>query len=150
MKKLLLIFTGIVLAISVHGQRTIRYDTLNASASDTTSYTMYDAAGNVLPGNIFFIGGPWSYHLDFSGFDDVDATITLYYSNWHPDSALWTLLHFDANADGTNDNPWTLSDTASGSFMKHGEFFPGLYFRRVLTRGSVSDSTACYEKIVKQ
>jgi hypothetical protein len=142
MKKLLLILAAFA-CLTAFGQRTITSNTLNAGASDTTSYEVGTTNDN-------FFGGTWSYQLNYKGFDDVDATISLYYGNFHPDSACHELLFFDENADGTNDNPWTLSDTANGDFVVHGEYFPAVYFYRVLTRGSVSDSTTAYEKIVKQ
>lgn len=116
---------------------------LNSGASDTTNSTVNK------PGNNFF-GGEWSYQLDYRNFDDVDATISLYYSNEPIDSGTYVLLWFDQDLDGSNDNPWTLSDTANGDFAVHGQYFPGKYFYRVLTRGSVSDSTTAYEKLFQR
>jgi hypothetical protein len=142
MKKLIVLLL-LMLPLSVLAQRVYYDGEINAGASDTVVYETETINDN-------FFGGVWSYQLDYRGFDDVDATIGLYYSIEHPDSGTYVLLPFDENLDGTNDNPWTLSDTANGDFVKHGWFFPGKYFIRVLTRGSISDSTAGYEFIIKQ
>ena len=145
MKNLIVLFALVFCAAS-YGQRLITNDSLalNKGATDTMSFEVN------IPNNIFFGGGVWSYQLDYSAFDDIDATLALYFSNFHPDSSAWTLMFFDYNLDGTNDNPFTLSDTTGGSLFAWGQVFPGRYFIRQLTRNNVSDSTAAYEKIVKQ
>jgi len=145
MKKLIFVLAFVLLASVGFGQRLSVNDTLNVGATDTVNYNVNDAGADN-----FFSGGPWSYQLDYREFDDVDATLGLYFSNEHPDSGTYVLLWYDTDLDGSNDNPWTLSDTANGDFLQHGEYFPGVYFIRVLTRGSVSDSTNAYEFIRKQ
>lgn len=142
MKKLLLIF-GLLVPLVLNAQRLVTNDTLNIGASDTVNYNVDSYADN-------FFGGYWSYQLDYRLFDDVDAEIALYFSDEHPDSGTYVLIWFDQDLDGSNDNPWTLSDTANGDFLQHGEYFPGIYFIRELTRGSVSDSTNAYEFIRQQ
>lgn len=142
MKHLLVLF-ALTFCLAASGQRTIYSGSLNAGASDTSKYELGTTKD-------YFFGGVWSYNLDYRAFDDVDAILGLYYSNHHPDSTVKVLMFFDQNLDGVNDNPFTLSDTTNGGFFKWGYVFPGQYFIRVLTRGSVSDSTACYEKIIEQ
>ena len=142
MKKVFILI-AVCFSLTSYGQRVVTSNSINTGASDTVSYE------TGTPGDIFF-GGSWSYQLDYRDFDDVDATLGLYYSDFHPDSSVKTLLFFDDNLDGTNDNPFTLSDTAGGSFFKWGREFPGRYFIRVLTRVSVSDSTTANELIIKQ
>jgi len=142
MKKLLILLLCLI-PLALSAQRVNYSGSINAGASDTSLYE----AGT--PNDNLF-GGRWSYQLDYRAFDDTDATLTLYWSNEHPDSASYVLFVVDDNSDGSNDNPWTLSDTANGDFGVWGEMFPGKYFIRVITRGSVSDSTAAYEVIKQQ
>jgi len=144
MKKLIILLL-LLLPLSILAQRSNYSGSINAGASDTSTYEL----GSQFPGDIAF-GGFWSYQLDYRPFDDVDATLSLYFTIEHPDSSSWVLMHFDENLDGTNDNPWTLSDTANGDFLKWGKIFPAKYFIRVLDRNSVSDSTAGYEFFIKQ
>lgn len=145
MKKVIVLF-ALGFCLSASGQRYISNDTLNTGASDTVNYTVRDK-----PGNIMF-GGSWSYHLDYRLADTTTATLGLYGSNFHPDSATYQLLWIDLNLDGSNDNPKTLSDTADAdqSWNVWGEAFPYLYFIRELTRNGLSDSTKLYEKIIQQ
>lgn len=142
MKKLIILLL-LLLPFALFAQRVNYSGEINAGASDTSIYE------TGTPGDKIF-GGFWSYQLDYRPFDDVDATLSLYFTIEHPDSSSWVLMHFDADLDGTNDNPWTLSDTADGDFLKWGRVFPAKYFIRVIDRNSVSDSTAGYEYFIKQ
>lgn len=142
MKKLIILLL-LLLPLSLLAQRVDYSGEINAGASDTSIYET-----GTIKDQVF--GGFWSYQLDYRPFDDVDATLSLYFTIEHPDSSSWVLMHFDENLDGTNDNPWTLSDTANGDFLKWGKVFPAKYFIRVLDRNSVSDSTAGYEFFIKQ
>ena len=145
MKKLLFLLAALLICGAGFSQRTVTSNSINSGASDTVSYETGTPRDN-------FFGETWSYHLDYRDFDDTDATLGLYFSNHHPDSSVYVLLFFDENLDGTNDNPYTLSGAtdATQTLFKWGSEFPGLYFVRVLTRGSVSDSTTAVEKIIRK
>jgi len=144
MKKLIILLM-LMMPLTLFAQRSQYSGEINAGASDTSTYEL----GSQFPNDVCF-GEIWSYQLDYRYFDDVDATLSLYYTIEHPDSSSWILMYFDENLDGTNDNPWTLSDTADGDFLKWGLCFPAKYFIRVIDRNSVSDSTAAYEFFIKQ
>jgi hypothetical protein len=100
MKKLILIFASLMFVCSVFGQYKFIEDSIIVpTGTDTTEY---DVFGTV---------NPWSIQFNFAALDGVD---TLYvYSAARPSTYdEYDLLWVDQNLDGTNDNPWTLTDSS--------------------------------------
>ncbi len=141
--KRLIILLALLTPVLVFGQRVNYSDTIYMGSPDTVTYET-----GTLNDNIF--GGFGSYQLNYRNIDDVDATLSLYWSHEHPDSATYILYHVDLNLDGTNDNPWTLSDTANGDFGITFDHFYGRYFIRIIDCNSVTDSTIVYEYLKQQ
>ena len=90
----------------------------------------------------FWSGGTWSGHLWYESLDAADGTIGIYGSNFHPDSACYVPFWIDADPDGVNDNPKTMSDT---SWLFYSDVGPFRYTIIKYTKGSNSSGHVYYD-----
>ena len=121
MKKLILLVLCLA-PLLLSAQRSSSSQTIPVPSGTDTTFT-----------EKFFTVQGWSAHYDYSSLDNTDGTLTLYGSNFHPDSNQFILLWIDKNNDGTNDNPKTLSDSCWGPW---GEKFPYRWLIEKFTKGS--------------
>lgn len=82
---------------------------------------------------VFYSQRPWSIFFEYEELDDVDATLGVY--TYDETSGKEELLWVDQNIDGTNDNPFTLSDS---TMYLWGDNYPFGKMKLKLTKGSVT------------
>jgi len=131
MKKLLIISACLLLGLSVFGQRT-----------SWTGFIPVPTGLDTTIATVFWSGGTWSGHLNYRDLDDTDGTIGLYGSNFHPDSSIYEPLWIDADLDGVNDNPKTMSDT---SWLFYSDVGPFRYTILKFTKGSNTEGKVYFD-----
>lgn len=135
MKKLILILTITLFTICLNAQRVWFDDEMTVPVGDDTTWN-----------KMFYDNDAWSIQFDFSNFDSLDAgsaaDLYCYCIDEPPDSSLFPLVWVDLNLDGSNDNPWELSNVlnadSSLTLLIWGEVFPCRWIGFKLERDSVS------------
>ena len=138
MKKLIILLAMFV-PFTLNAQRVYTLDSMSVPIGDDTTWTQK-----------FFTGHPWSIQFNCSEFDStaVGSAADLYvYSSNDADSSLYNLVWVDRNLDGSNDNPWELTDS---TLTVWGESFPFVDIVYKLEKDSVSSGLKLYYWVVKQ
>lgn len=125
MKRLLIILTLAVLAVGVQGQYTAYSRTIVVPTGTDTTYV-----------DRYMSVGPWSMHYWYESLDEADGTLAVYGSNFPNDSTAYVLLYEDRGNPGTNNLPWTLSDTSN---TLDGLSFPYDFIIHKFTKGSCTE-----------
>ena len=103
MKKLIVLFLFCLAPLLISAQRVYANDSMTAPTGADTTWNMK-----------FFTGNSWSIQFNYSDFDSTAASseAELYvFSAAFPDSLLYSPIWVDNDLDGSNDNPWSLSDS---------------------------------------
>ena len=140
MKKLIILLM-LLLPLALYSQRvfTETPDSMSVPIGDDT--TWYEK---------FFTGASWSIQFNYRNFDSTatGSAADLYvYTAAEVDSILYDLIWVDNNLDGSNDNPWELTDS---SMTIWGESFPFRYIIYKLEKDSVSSGLKFYYWKTKQ
>ena len=132
MKKLLFALVFILAAFAVNAQRDSWTGSIpgGITGADTTIYDQ------------MWSGYPWSGHLWYESLDNTDGTIGIYGSNFHPDSAAYVAFWIDADLDGVNDNPKTMSDT---SWLFYSDVGPFRYTIIIFTKASNTSGNVYFD-----
>jgi len=117
----MLIFITIMFVCSAFGQYSFKEDSLIVPTGDDT--TEYDIFGH---------SGPWSIQYNFAALDGVD-TLYVYSSPKAATNDEYDLIWVDLDLDGSNDNPWILTDS---SLTIWGMAFPMNYIVEKLAKGT--------------
>lgn len=122
MKKVIVIFTALLIAGNLLAQRSTYDVTIPIPTGDDTTFV-----------ENFFTGSSFSLHYWYESLDNTDGTLALYGSNWVNDTAAYQLLFIDEASDGANDNPKTLSDSV---WIIWADSFPFQYLIQKFTKVS--------------
>lgn len=122
MKKAILILTLAFAVMAAYGQRQFYSGAIYAPVGSDTTISVPIKTDN-----------SYSIHYWYKWLDAADGVLTLYGSNFHPDSAAYALLFIDKDGDSVNDNPFTLSDS---SLIIYGDAYPFRWYIQKFTGGS--------------
>ena len=146
MKKVIFVLILALSTIILNAQRTYFAETINTpTGTDTIWFKM------------FYDPDPWSVQFNFNHLDSVrtGAAADLYcYCVADPDSIGYPLIWVDLDLDGSNDNPWDLSNVLNpDSSLTHliwGENWPCRWIGFKLERDSVSSGLPLIYWITKR